>query len=240
MSDKLVGHGITRERLSEQVAKRIQQLILDGTLKPGEQIPPERQLSEQFGISRTVAREAIVLLQERGLVRVITGSGSYVSKVEPEVIKQSIGLYMSGQENSFRDLLEMRQFFEVYVAGLAAERASEEYIDDLEVALQEMRKALPGIQSDKGQLDKFVQSDLKFHKILAESTNNSLLPVFLDSIMDLLFEFSYQASSQSGAPELALMYHEKILERVSSKDVEGARSVMNEHMTSGAKFMHSK
>ena len=77
---------IRRESLSEQVAEKIQQFIIQGHLRPGDRLPPERELGEQLGVSRTVIREATKQLQERGLVKVLTGSGTYVSKIEPEAI----------------------------------------------------------------------------------------------------------------------------------------------------------
>jgi GntR family transcriptional repressor for pyruvate dehydrogenase complex len=228
--DAFIDIGITRERLSEQVARHIQQLILDGKISEGERLPSDRDLSKKFGVSRTVAREAIALLQDRGLVRVISGSGTYVSSVDPDVVKQSIGMFMSGRKNRFRDLMETRLFFEVNVAGLAAERATDEDVKNIEKALLNMKDALPNINEGADQLDIFVQADITYHRYLAEATYNSLLPVLLASFADLLLEFSRHASSQPGAPEEAIEHHKEILEYVVDRDVDGARRAMLEHM----------
>lgn len=235
-SVQIKGFGITRERLSEQVANHIQGLVLEGELNPGDRLPSERKLSEQFGVSRTVAREAIKLLEERSLVKVVSGSGTYISIVDPELVKQSIGLYMSGQKNSFQDMLEIRLFFEVNIAGLAAKRAAKKDIKSLEKAIEDMRSALPDILDDRNKLEQFVQADLRFHWILAKSTKNSLLPVLLSALTNLLLEFSRQASSKPGAGNKAIEFHERILDFIRKRDVEGARNEMRSHMSSAEEY----
>ena len=81
---------VKRERLSEQIAEQIQRNIIEGKLKQGDRLQPERDLAEQFGVSRTVIREATKVLQERGLVKVITGSGTYATRIKPAAVSQSI------------------------------------------------------------------------------------------------------------------------------------------------------
>src|SRR6185503_5904207 len=129
---------VRRESLSAQAAEQIQQFIMRGELRPGDRLPPPPELSEQLGVSRTVVREATKLLQERGLIKVLTGSGSFVSKVESAAISQSISLFMWGHGHAFHDLLEIRKMFEVEIAGLAAERATADEIRQLEEALVQM------------------------------------------------------------------------------------------------------
>mgnify|MGYP001014986330 FL=1 len=151
---------IKRSSLSDQVADQIQHLIIKGGLKPGDKLPPERELAEQLGVSRTVIREATKTLQERGLVRVLTGSGTYATKVEPELVSQSIGLYVRGHRHAFRDLLEIRKSLEVGIAGLAAQRANQAHVEQLEAALQEMQAVLPKVHDAAASLELFVRSDV--------------------------------------------------------------------------------
>ncbi len=133
--DKLTHLRVSRESLSDQVAEQLQQLIIEGGLKPGEKLPPERDLCDQLGVSRTVIREAVQRLQVQGLLRVVGGSGTYISRVDPGVVAQSIGLFMSSHDHTFQDLLEIRRFIEVEIAGLAAERASPKDFEILEEVL---------------------------------------------------------------------------------------------------------
>src|SRR5258706_1980367 len=192
---------VRRESLSVQAAEQIQQFIIRGELRPGDRLPPERELSEQLGVSRTVVREATKLLQERGLVKVLTGSGSFVSKVESSAISQSISLFMWGHGHAFHDLLEIRKMFEVEIAGLAAERATAEEVRELEAALAQMSA---GAEAGTAGLEKFVLADLLFHHVLAKASKNSLLPLLLAPINDLLLEVSRHASSLPGAPASAI------------------------------------
>jgi GntR family transcriptional repressor for pyruvate dehydrogenase complex len=137
---------VNRARLSEQVAEQIQSMIIQGKIKQGDRLPPERELAEQLGVSRTVIRESTKVLQERGLVKVLTGSGTYATRVESENVSQSIGLFVRGKKHTFRDLLEIRKMLEIEVAGLAAERATEEDNLQLTACMQDMRRALPEIR----------------------------------------------------------------------------------------------
>jgi GntR family transcriptional repressor for pyruvate dehydrogenase complex len=228
---------VDRKSLSEQVAKQLQELIVNGGLNPGDKLPPERLLAEQLSVSRTVIREAVKLLQERGLVRVITGSGTYVSEMDPNIVVQSIELFMSNKKNKYRDLLEIRRFFEVNVAELAAKYADDSDINALELNLEEMRKSSLGIHKKNEILEQFVIADMKFHQALAKATKNSLIPVLLSSFMGLLFEFSSKASSHPGAPEKAIEYHEQLLSCVRKRDVERARTVMRNHISSTEEYV---
>lgn len=228
---------VRRESLSEQVAEKIQQFIIQGQLRPGDRLPPERELGEQLGVSRTVIREATKQLQERGLVKVLTGSGTFVSKIEPAAISQSIGLLMWGHGHAFHDLLEIRKMLEVEIAGHAAERATDEDVQQLDGALEQMTAGLRDVHRDAAGLEKFVQADLLFHQILARASKNSLLPLLLSPITDLLLEFSRQASSLQGAPENAIHFHKTLVQVIRSRDRELCRAVMRDHLSNAEKFL---
>jgi GntR family transcriptional repressor for pyruvate dehydrogenase complex len=228
---------VSRLKLSDQVAEQIQHVIVNGGLRPGDKLPSERELGEQLGVSRTVVREATKALQERGLVKILTGSGTYVSEVESDVVTQSIELYVRGRKHKYRDLLEIRKTLEVEIAGLAAERATEEDIERLGVVLERMQEAFPTAQTDAESLEEFVLADMQFHQYLAQASHNSLLPLLLTPIADLLLEFSRKASSLPSAPQSAHRYHKAILECVRSGDSEKCRDVMREHISSTEDFI---
>jgi GntR family transcriptional regulator, transcriptional repressor for pyruvate dehydrogenase complex len=228
---------VKRNRLSEQIAEQIQRNIIEGKLKQGDRLAPERELAEQLGVSRTVIREATKVLQERGLVKVITGSGTYATRIEPAVVSQSIGLFVQGYKHSFRDLLEIRRMLEVEVAGMAAERATNEDIHLLTACLDEMKAVLPEIRTTTEKMEKFVEADLRFHQYLGKASNNSLLPILLLPITDLLLEFRRKASSFPGAPERAISYHQTVLECVCSRDSQRCREAMRNHLSSTEEFL---
>jgi GntR family transcriptional repressor for pyruvate dehydrogenase complex len=228
---------VHRESLSVQVAQQIQQLIMQGELRPGNRLPPEREFSEQLSVSRTVVREATKLLQERGLVKVLTGSGTYVSKVEASAISESISLFMWGHGHTFHDLLEIRKMFEVEIAGLAGERATDEEVQELEAALVEMSAGQRSVDGDTTGLEKFVMADMRFHHVLAKASKNSLLPLLLTPITALLVEFSRQASALPGAMDHAIRFHHLLLQGIRSRDSERCRSVMRDHLNDAENFL---
>ena len=222
---------VRRANLTMQVVEQIQQFIVRGQLRPGDRLPPERELSEQLGVSRTVIREATKQLQERGLVKVLTGSGTYVSRIEPAALSQSISLFMWGHGHAFHDLLECRKMFEVEIAGLAAERATDDDLQRLEGALAQMTAGLPEVHASPAGLERFVQADLLFHQVLAAAGKNSLLPLLLAPISDLCLEFSRQASSLEPAPQNAIRFHQLLVDGVRSHDSARCRAVMRDHLT---------
>ena len=221
---------INRDRLPDQVANSIQEMILEGNLKPGDQLPSERELVEQLGVSRTVVREAFRLLQERGLVRIITGSGTYVTQADWEWFLNPLGFCYRVKKNSFLDLIEIRRFLELEIAALAAQRGTDSDVEALENEITTMEAAIPGIETDPAKLERFIQADLAFHNNLAQASGNMLFPVLLSSIVDLLHDFRRQASSMPGAPRQALLYHRELQECVRTHDPERARQVMRDHM----------
>src|SRR5512136_2397267 len=96
-------------RLYEQIVQQIEQRVLTGDLKVGDQLPPERDLAEQFGVSRTAVREAVKALSEKGLVKVFPGKGTFITNGTSQAVRQSLGIMMKiGQAGGTRDLVEVR------------------------------------------------------------------------------------------------------------------------------------
>lgn len=228
---------VTRGRLYEQVARQLQELIMTGALKPGDRLPPERELVEQLGVSRVVIREAMKTLEGRGLLEVLTGSGTYILQVEPHVISDSINLLIQQRAFSFDHLNEIRRMLEIEIAGLAAERARPEDTQPMEQAIIVQEAAAANLESDPTARDAFVQADLAFHNALAEATQNPLLPLLLESMSDLLMELRWQASSQPGSPQDALDCHRAILAQVKAHNVLASREAMREHLLRAEEFL---
>ena len=218
---------IRRDTLHEQVADRIQGLIIDRSLRIGDRLPGERNLAEQVGVSRTVIREAIHVLRGRGLVEVRPGSGSYIRRLSPNDAAAPIGLLLKLRHVSDRydDLHEIRGTLEVDIAGLAAKRATDEDIAALEAAIE-------GMAAHPEHAHQFTRYDLAFHAALAAATHNDLYSVLLTPITDLLLEFRLTAyrHDADGSVEGALTYHRQILSMIKARDPKGARQAMREHL----------
>src|SRR5262245_48296712 len=126
-------------RAYQDVVDQIQEAIIDGSLKPGSQLPAERDLKEQFGVSRGTLREALRVLEQKGLIEIRTGvaGGSVIREVNSETLSENIGLLIRNCSVSLRDLAEFREGMEGGVAALAAQRITDQERMELQVLLDE-------------------------------------------------------------------------------------------------------
>jgi GntR family transcriptional repressor for pyruvate dehydrogenase complex len=210
--------------LYEQIVNQIEQRIIAGDLKVGDQLPPEKELAEQFGVSRTAVREAIKALREKRLVEIRIGKGTFITNAAPETMRRSLGLIMKfGAGNGSSHLVEVREILEPEIAALAATRITEEYIAAMQQAVATMDTALDDV-------DVFVEADLDFHLALAEGTQNPIIPILMDSIIDMLREQRKRTGLVSAGLERGQFHHKRILEAVIQRDSQGARQAMHDHL----------
>lgn len=216
---------IKSQRLYEQVVKRIEMLIASGELKRGDQLPNERNLAEQFGVSRTVVREALKTLVNKGLVEVRTGQGTFVVDGTSNALKQSLQMIMSfgGMQDPTAALVEIREILEPEIAYRAALRANAEHIATLEHAVATMDEVI-------AQNDAFIRADNEFHLTLAVATQNAFIPRLLDSIVDVLHELRGQIFEVKGGPERGQYHHKRILQAIVDHAPEAAREAMRAHL----------
>jgi len=211
-----------RGRLHEEVVSQIQELIEQHQLQPGDKFPPERELAKQFAVSRTVVREAVRALEQKGLVEVKHGSGVYVTAPSIDNVTSSLALQLRVSESSVMPLLEVREILEVEIAGLAAERATKQEQEEMERALRLEAEVL-------NSHDEYVEADLRFHELLTKATHNEVLPVLLSPLAELLRESRRVTSEPPGSAELSFQGHREILEAVKRGDKEQAREAMRQH-----------
>jgi GntR family transcriptional repressor for pyruvate dehydrogenase complex len=214
---------IRRVKLRDQVAEMLLEMILSGEYQAGDRLPPERILVEQIGVSRTVVREALNLLEARGLIRIEHGRGAVVSANGAHALHKNLSFLLRMQAGTLWELMEMRKALEVEVAGLAAERATAEDIATMRAKLDRMRE---NIDAPEG----YVHADVEFHEMLTRSARNRVLLMMMEPIVDLLLASRRMTGSKEANAKRALRAHEAILKRVEAKDVEGARTEMRKHM----------
>ncbi len=213
---------IQSERLYERIVDQIERRIVAGDLKVGDQLPTERELAEQFAVSRTAVREAVKALQEKGLVEIRLGRGTFVTKGASGAVRHSLGLLLKA-ENGSASLAEVREILEPEIAALAATRITEENIAAMTEAVGIMDTAL-----DNAEV--FVEADLDFHLALAEATQNPLIPLLMDSIIDLLREQRKRTGSVKGGLARGQHHHKIILDAVMKRDAQAARQAMQNHL----------
>lgn len=215
---------IHASRLYEQISQQIQNLILAGSLRPGDKLPPERELAEQFGVSRTAVREAVKALREKGLVEIQPGRGTFITDSTSEVMRDSLDFIVKvGLSDGVANLNEVRTLMEPGIAARAAKKATEADIETMERAVAAMDQALDNAEA-------FAEADLAFHLALAHATRNPLIPILLDPIVDLLREHRKRIFLVDGGPQRGQYHHKRILAAIKRRDADAAHQAMCEHL----------
>jgi GntR family transcriptional regulator, transcriptional repressor for pyruvate dehydrogenase complex len=215
---------VRSSRLYEQIVQQVEESIRKGVMKPGDQLPPERELAQQFGVSRTAVREAVKALREKGHVEAHPGRGTFITDGTSQVIRQSLDrMIRIGQPEGSVYLAEVREILEPEIAALAATRADEQ-------DLAAMREPIEVMDQAKRDSDAFIEGDLDFHLALAEAAANPLILSLIDSIVGLLREQRMRIFLVEGGPERGQYHHKRILEAIEHHDPSGARSAMKAHL----------
>jgi len=210
----------------ETVVNGMEKRILQGVYTPGERLPGESSLQTEWGVSRSVVREAMKMLASRGLLDIQQGRGTFVSESTETPLRDQLAITLqrsSRGETNWADLLEVRHVLEVEVAGRAAGRASETALDEMCAAVAEMR-------SHPDQPKGYVDADLRFHRALAEATGNPLWIALLNSLNDLLRQYREEGFRGKASALHAADQHEQILCAVEQGDAAAARQAMQCHL----------
>ena len=225
---------LTRSNLFDQIAEQIQQIIVKGGLQEGQRLPPERELTQRLGASRPVTREATKVLQERGLVSIRPGSGTYVTQPASHTVTRPLSLYLRSEPTAMRDILEIRHLLEVQLVGLAVTRADEGDLEELELATDEMEEALRSLKEAGNPTDRsraaqeFAAANVSFHISLVRASGNRLAGLVLEPIMQLLLEAGWSLAMQTGGSETAPLLHRQIIAGIRDQDIAGCREAIRE------------
>ncbi|OFW10346.1 MAG: hypothetical protein A3H96_02430 [Acidobacteria bacterium RIFCSPLOWO2_02_FULL_67_36] len=215
---------VRASRLYQQIVEQIEQSIRGGQLKPGDQLPAERDLAERFGVSRTAVREAVKALCEKGLVEALPGRGTFVIDATSQVIKQSLDLLVNiGTEKGLAVLEDVREIFEPEIAARAAIRAEPKQVSA-------MRDAIAVMDRSMDDPDAYIEADLDFHLALAEAAQNPLVLTLIDSIVGLLRVQRTRCFHAPEGPARGQLHHRRILQAVENRDAAAARAAMQGHL----------
>jgi GntR family transcriptional regulator, transcriptional repressor for pyruvate dehydrogenase complex len=213
-------------RLYERLADKILGFISSGTWKPGFRLPPERELSEAFGVSRTVVREAVKALEARGVLESIAGSGVSVRLVDFDMVSRSLQTYMqlSNRVDFEIRLNEVRRVLEVEMVALAASRITPEQRTQLRQICKQMREG-------KNTAKQMAELDFRLHLTLAEATQNDLFKVLLAPLIHQLRDQIILTWEDFPRPvEQVFDQHEAIVSAVENGDADAARQAMTKHL----------
>lgn len=220
MSDSL--RPLARPRLYEQVVARLREYVQGEGLRAGDRMPPERDLADRLGVSRTSVRQAIVALEVQGLVEVRHGGGTYLlrDRLDAEPLEAMID-----RRRRLPDVLDARDALETKLAALAASRRTEEDLVQIDAALAAMKEAV-----SRGELG--VTEDERFHAAVTAAAHSPLLAEFMAEISLSIAESRTESLRQPGRPAQSLDQHGLIAEAVRAGDPEAAARAMHHHVES--------
>ena len=215
---------LNRGPLHEQIADEIQKMITTKRIQPGEKLPAERSLATILGVSRPTVREAMRLMQHRGLVTRKQGGGTYLIQMSSEAVAESLARYFWIKECTYEDLMQVRRVLEPEAAALAAESATPEDIEFLEAKLNDLDQGF-----DTGDPHKLASSDSEFHMAIAETSGNDLLSAIVAGI-DHLVRRSNQLNSAEIFDKPTKDSHRPISQAIKNGNPEQAREAALAHI----------
>jgi GntR family transcriptional regulator, sialic acid-inducible nan operon repressor len=217
---------IERRKLFEHVAAHLEEQIVSGKLKPGDQLPPERDLQERFGVGRPAIREALITLQRAGLVETGNGARARVSAPSASTIFNGVTpaiRQMLADDDGQRAFQDAREFFE---AGLARNAARTATLQDL----AELGEALVANKAAIGDREAFTRTDIAFHLVIARIARNPVFIALHDQISGWLKEQRTVTLAVAGQDEKAYEAHKRIHDAICARDPNAAEAAMTEHL----------
>ena len=212
------------QKPADLIMRQIRNLISGGALKPGDRLPSERELTEKFGVGRGHVREALRRLEFYGVLETFPQSGTVVASMGTHALEGLISNLLDLDRHDIVALNETREFLELHVAKLAAERATKPAIAEIRAALERFR-----IEVEAGRTG--VEEDLLFHLAVAKAARNPILLSLISLITPDIIRLNKEPGvCASGRPDAALGEHEKVLEAIEAHDANGAAIAMMEHM----------
>jgi len=214
---------VRKNRRYEQVAEQIQGLIARGVLKPGDRLPPERDLVSKFGVGRGSIRDAIRTLEVMGIVEPRQGHGTVVRELSADSLVVPLASVLSQKRHLVAELLDVRRMLEPALAGRAATNATPEEIARLEDILarqqEKVRRGEPGIEEDS-----------EFHYAIAVAAGNTVMLRVLDVLMDLLRESRTRSLQVPGRLERSFAGHKRVLRAIKRRDASAAEKAVRQHL----------
>lgn len=207
----------------EQVIAHVRGLIDLGRLRPGDRLPPERELAKLIGVSRPTLRAGLRSLAVMGVITSRQGAGTFITDGPPTLLSEPLDLLAALHGLTRDGLFEARRVLEMGTAGLAAERASGEQ-------LAAMAEEVTGMFASIEEPLTFLLHDVRFHRAIAAAANNPVLGVLIDMLASLFYERRRNTIAVATDLRETADAHRKIYQAIRARDCEAASAAMNEHL----------
>lgn len=221
---------VSRRPLYQQVRDRITQLIDDGMLKVGDQLPSERALSARLGVSRHSLRQAMSALEAQGLIEIRHGSGAYLVEREPGQVASDIADALIDSTEKLPYVMEARFAIEPFLTGLAADRRTPADLRAIRAALNMMEREIA--EGDTGE-----KGDIAFHAAVLTAAHNPIFVDFMTRLQPDMTRLREEALAQPTTPRLAIEAHHAILAAIEAGDREGAFRAAHQHLVDAAEAL---
>lgn len=222
MTERARFHPVRPVRAYERIVEQIEQAIVGGELTTGQRLPSERDLMEQFSVSRSTVREALRVLESNALIRSRPGdpNGAEVLGFSPGVLRGSVHRLARANGLKLTELIQFRMMLEGSANLLAARLRTEEQLAEMEKALDSMRAAV-----DRGN-DAFSEADIAFHEVVAQASGNAMIQVCSDVargvVLDLIATKIAGAADSTALMLQSLQHHTDVFAAVRAGDGPGA------------------
>lgn len=214
---------VRKARRYQQVAEQIERLILKGVLKPGDLLPPERDLAQKFGVGRSSIRDAIRTLEVMGILEPLQGHGTVVREVSADALVVPLASVLMRKREMIAELVDVRRMIEPALAARAALNASEEELAHLaDILARQERKMRRG--------ESTIDEDSEFHYAIALAARNSVVLKVVDLLMDLLRESRTRSLQVPGRLERSVAGHRRILRALRRRDPNAAEAAVRKHL----------
>ena len=214
---------IKHTRISDEIVSQIKHLISEGKLRPGDRLPPERELIKQFGVSRPSLREALNSLVATGFLEVVQGNRTVVKSLASGKIFEPLDNLLKEDINTVFELIEVRKAIETWNAYFAAKRATSENIARLEEIIETMRKTM----KEKGHFQE--KQDADFHLAITLATHNKIQTHIMYTLHDILKEWIGKYYDKLSETDL-FDQHVGIVEAIKQKNSDLARAKIYQHL----------
>lgn len=211
--------------LHQRVADAIQQIIAENQLQPGTRLPPERDLATKLGVNRSTVREAMRLLQQRGLVSMRVGSGTFFTGMRQDVLSDSLVRYFVFGDTSAEEFLVLREALEPRAASLAAKHATAEDTARLEALTSALEAAFTAADRTA-----YAERDAEFHIALAHASHNRLLIAIIAGLQSVMHLFM-EAANDAPLREDGAYSHRRVVDAITRNDEQGAQAAMELHLS---------
>jgi len=208
-----------------QAVETIKMLILSGNLKPGDPLPPERELAGLLGISRPTLREAIRVLSAMNVLESRHGGGTFVTSLHPRLLAQPINFLLQVDPTGFHHLFEARQALEIGAARLAAQRITDDQVNALQQLADEAEHVI-------SRPSRYLWFDFEIHTMIIDATDNPIYISLYQSIIDLSIESRKHTARLLTTRQKAHEDHLAIIAALRQHDAEAAVSAMRDHLES--------